>query len=68
MYTKRASGGIADCERALSLDRNRVVAHGYIGMAKKFIGRAGETEAHIREALHLSPRGTFRHVWRRWPA
>jgi hypothetical protein len=29
-------------------------------MAKNFIGRAGDTEAHIREALHLSPRDTFR--------
>jgi tetratricopeptide (TPR) repeat protein len=63
MYTNRASEGIADCERALALDRNLAVAHGYIGMGKYFIGRAGETEAHIREALRLSPRDTFVEIW-----
>ena len=53
---------------ALRVSQTHYVQGIYIGMAKKFIGRAGETEAHIREALHLSPRGTFRHAWRRWPA
>ena len=30
----------------------------YIGMAKNMVGRSEETEAHIREALRLSPRDT----------
>ena len=32
-------------------------------MAKVFIGRAEETEAHIAEALRLSPRDTAAYIW-----
>ena len=38
-------------------------AHGWIGIAKYFIGRGAETEPHIREALRLSPRDTFVSRW-----
>ncbi len=31
----------------------------FIGAAKFFIGRGAETEAHILEALRLSPRDTM---------
>jgi hypothetical protein len=55
--------GIAECERALVLDRNLAYAHGGIGMAKYFIGRGVETEAHVREALRLSPRDIYTYVW-----
>ena len=58
MNTNRATEGIAECERALVLDRNLTGAHAAIGNAKYFIGRAEETEAHIKEALRLSPRDT----------
>ena len=34
-------------------------AHSIIGLGKIFIGRAEETEAHISEALRLSPRDTM---------
>ena len=51
--TKRAAEGIAECEHALVLDRNLADAHFAIGLAKVFVGRAEETEAHIREALRL---------------
>jgi tetratricopeptide (TPR) repeat protein len=47
----------------LVLDRNLTGAHAAIGNAKYFIGRAEETEAHIKEALRLSPRDTGAHVW-----
>jgi tetratricopeptide (TPR) repeat protein len=63
MNTNRATEGIAECERALVLDRNLTGAHAAIGNAKYFIGRAEETEAHIKEALRLSPRDTGAHVW-----
>lgn len=53
--TNRAAQGIAECEQALSLDRNLAGAHGWIGIAKVYMGRAEETEAHIQEALRLSP-------------
>ena len=48
------AAGIAECEHALQLDRNLADAHFLIGVAKVFIGRAEETEAHIAEALRLS--------------
>ena len=63
IHTKRASRGIAECERALALDRSLVFAHANIGIAKNFLGRAEETEAHVNEALRLSPRDRFAHIW-----
>jgi TolB-like protein/Tfp pilus assembly protein PilF len=61
--TNRAAQGIAECERALALDRNLADAHGMIGFAKVNIGRSEETEAHINEAFRLSPRDTFAFRW-----
>jgi TolB-like protein len=63
MWTKRAAEGIAECEHALALDRNLAHAHSSVGFGKIFIGRAEETEAHIVEALRLSPRDTMAYVW-----
>jgi TolB-like protein/class 3 adenylate cyclase/Flp pilus assembly protein TadD len=63
IYTNRVAQGIAECERALALDRNLVGAHAAIGVAKVFIGRGEETEAHINEALRLSPRDTYAYLW-----
>ena len=61
--TKRSDQGIAECEQALALDRNLADAHGWIGLAKYQIGRAAETEAHIHQALRLSPRDTKVPSW-----
>ena len=61
--TNRAAQGIAECERALALDRNLAGAHAEIGLAKYNIGRAEETEAHIHEALRLCPRDTSAYAW-----
>jgi TolB-like protein/class 3 adenylate cyclase len=63
ILTKRAARGIAECEHALALDRNLAIAHSIIGFGKTFIGRAEETEAHIVEALRLSPRDTLAYRW-----
>jgi DNA-binding winged helix-turn-helix (wHTH) protein len=63
IYTKRAAEGIAECEHALALDRNLVCAHALIGFGKALIGRAEETEAHVGEALRLSPRDTAVYIW-----
>ena len=63
MFTNRAARGICECEHALVLDRNLADAHGCIGMAKYFFGRAEETEAHILEALRLSPRDVYAYRW-----
>jgi TolB-like protein/class 3 adenylate cyclase/Flp pilus assembly protein TadD len=63
IYTNRATQGIAEFERALALDRNLARAHGWIGLAKYFIGRTEETEGHILEALRLSPRDQQIYYW-----
>jgi TolB-like protein/Tfp pilus assembly protein PilF len=62
-FTNRAAQGIAEFERALALDRNMAGAHALIGQNKLFIGRAEETEAHVLEALRLSPRDPWVYVW-----
>ena len=58
-----AIGGIAECERALALNRNLASAHANIGVAKISIGRAEEAEAHIQEAFRLSPKDTNANIW-----
>jgi TolB-like protein len=63
MLTRRAAEGIAECEHALALDRNLAEAHSLIGLGKTGIGHAEETEAHIAEALRLSPRDTLAYRW-----
>jgi TolB-like protein len=63
ILTNRAVQGITTCERALALAQNLVTAHALIGLGKIFIGRGEETEAHIQEALRLSPRDTFAYTW-----
>ena len=63
ILTKRAAEGIAECEHALGLDRNLASAHAYIGLGKICIGHAEETEAHVVEALRLSPRDTLAYIW-----
>jgi tetratricopeptide (TPR) repeat protein len=65
VFTNRAAQGIAECEHALALNRNLAHAHGVIGQAKVFMGRAAETEGHILEAFHLSPRDIFGSRWMR---
>jgi tetratricopeptide (TPR) repeat protein len=47
----------------LALDRNLANAHSIIGLGKVFLGRAGDSEAHIIEALRLSPRDTIAYIW-----
>jgi class 3 adenylate cyclase/TolB-like protein len=63
IFTRRAAEGIAECEHALALDRNLATAHSIIGLGKIFVGRAEETEAHVAEALRLSPRDTLAYPW-----
>jgi TolB-like protein/Tfp pilus assembly protein PilF len=62
-FTNRAAQGIAEYERALGLDRNLAGAHALIGQNKLFIGRAEEAEAHVLEALRLSPRDPWAYIW-----
>ena len=66
MFTNRAAHGIRECEQALALDRNLADAHGALGLAKFYIGRATETEGHILEAFRLSPRDMDGYRWMRF--
>jgi TolB-like protein/DNA-binding winged helix-turn-helix (wHTH) protein len=66
IFTNRADQGIAQCQRALLLDRNLAIAHGFIGAAKYFSGRGEETERHIQEAFRLSPIDTSAYLWLGW--
>jgi tetratricopeptide (TPR) repeat protein len=61
--TNRSAQGIAEFERALALYPNLATAHGDIGLAKIFVGRPQETEAHEKEAMRLSPRDSFAWLW-----
>jgi TolB-like protein/class 3 adenylate cyclase len=63
IHTDRAAQGIRECERALELNRNLVNAHGHIGYAKILLGKADDTEAHVLEALRLSPRDAHVYLW-----
>jgi TolB-like protein len=63
IFTNRVAQGIARCERALALDRNLATAHGSIAVANYFIGQCAETEAHIQEALRLSPCDVSVYLW-----
>ncbi|MBR1120459.1 winged helix-turn-helix domain-containing protein [Bradyrhizobium lablabi] len=63
MQTRRIAEGIAACNQALALDRNLADAHGFIGFGKYLMGRIEEVEAHIQEALRLSPRDTRTFIW-----
>ncbi|MHC2332826.1 winged helix-turn-helix domain-containing protein [Bradyrhizobium sp. USDA 4454] len=61
--TNRAAKGIAECRRALALDRNLADAHGFIGLGKHALERVEEVEGHIQEALRLSPRDARAFLW-----
>jgi TolB-like protein/class 3 adenylate cyclase len=63
MMTNRPLLSIAAFERAIALDRNLARAHASLGFAKVLIGRAEETEAHVQEALRLSPRDRNAFLW-----
>jgi TolB-like protein/DNA-binding winged helix-turn-helix (wHTH) protein/Tfp pilus assembly protein PilF len=62
-WTNRAQRGIEEFERALALDPNLAGAWAGIGLAHQFIGHAEETEAHVQEALRLSPRDAVTTWW-----
>ena len=48
---------------AISMDSNLAAAHAYLGLMKFFLGRAGDTRAHVEEAIRLSPRNPLLFRW-----
>src|SRR6516164_4928240 len=63
MLSKRVDQGIAECERALAINRNLATAHWAIGLAKYLAGRNEEMEAHVVDALRISPRDNYAGNW-----
>ncbi len=59
----RAAQGIAECEHALTLDRNLATAHAIIGLGKIFVGCSEETETYVLQSFRLSPRDTIAYTW-----
>ncbi|HEY2610994.1 MAG TPA: hypothetical protein VGI94_09310 [Reyranella sp.] len=54
---------LREFEFAVSLESNLATAHGYLGLMKFFLGRAGDTRAHAVEAMRLSPRDPLLFHW-----
>jgi tetratricopeptide (TPR) repeat protein len=48
---------------AIGLGGNLAIAHAYLGLMKFFLGRAGETRAHVEDAIRLSPRDPLLFRW-----
>ena len=63
ILSKRVPQGIAECKRALAIDRNWAGAHAVIGIGKYLAGRNDETEGHVLEALRISPRDVQAPGW-----
>jgi tetratricopeptide (TPR) repeat protein len=62
-FTNRGERAIAECERALALDRNFAFAHAVTGLHQLHLDRGEETEAHVLEAIRLSPRDALLNRW-----
>ena len=63
IMTNRPTQGIAECERALALNKNQADAHATIAVVKYFTGHALEMEGHIQEAFRIRPCDKWAHVW-----
>jgi tetratricopeptide (TPR) repeat protein len=62
-FSHRVEMAISECERSLALDRNLAMAHAIIGLHKLHLDRGEDTEAHVQEALRLSPRDVWVFTW-----
>src|SRR5271165_98546 len=63
LHMNRADQGVAECERGLAIDRNHPHAHALIGLGKTLTGRFEEAEAHVLEALRISPHDRRAGMW-----
>ena len=62
-FSNRVERAIPEAERSLALDQNFAMAHAMIGLHKLHLDRGAETEAHVQQALRLSPRDAWVFVW-----
>jgi TolB-like protein/class 3 adenylate cyclase len=63
IQTRRVEAGLAQCERALALDRNLANAWGMIAYGKQLLGYCDQSVLHVEEAERLSPRDIFAFRW-----
>jgi len=64
LYANRApERALREFKLAISFDGNLATAHAYLGLTKVFLGRAGETRAHVEKAMRLSPRDPLLFHW-----
>ncbi|HEY5204454.1 MAG TPA: adenylate/guanylate cyclase domain-containing protein [Roseiarcus sp.] len=61
--TNWAQRSVEEMERGLAIDPNLATARALIGSALSWMGRAQEAEAHVLEALRLSPRDAMTFEW-----
>ena len=61
--TNRIARGIEELQRALAINPNLASARAHIGAVHAYVDQAGETEAHVLEALRLSPRDRSAYNW-----
>jgi tetratricopeptide (TPR) repeat protein len=66
--SNRQAQAIEEFNRALTLNPNLASAHALIGLAKLYHGHPEETETHVKEAMHASPRDTDAYFWVGWMA
>jgi TolB-like protein len=64
LFAKRLpERALREIELARRLDHNLAPIHGYLGQIKIALGRAGETRAHVEEAMRLSPQDPLLRLW-----
>jgi TolB-like protein/Tfp pilus assembly protein PilF len=54
---------LREFQLAIGLDGNLATAHAYLGLMKFFLGRSGDTRAHVEHAIRLSPRDPLLFRW-----
>jgi TolB-like protein/tetratricopeptide (TPR) repeat protein len=52
---RRPERGLREFQHAVGLDAKLATAHAHLGLTKLFLGRARDTQAHVEEAMRLSP-------------
>lgn len=60
---RRPERALREFQLAVSIDGKLATAHALLGLTKVFVGRAGDTHAHVAEAMRLSPRDPLLFHW-----
>ena len=63
VFAKQPDDAVRALERAIKLNPNLALAHGFLGFAHAFDGRYEPAVESIRHAVHLSPRDPYKPFW-----